>query len=120
MPVNVKKIRNECDEMSAAWEQAKDVEFNGVKKTDFDGDRTAARAIETEIEEDEAALRAKKARRDDYYRRLDAARVKVSKGVGGHKDFGEDSALYGSMGFVRKSERRSGLRRVKRTNNGTT
>lgn len=35
------------------------------------------------------------------------------KGVVGDPDFGDDSALYGAMGYVRKSERKTGLTRKK-------
>jgi len=37
----------------------------------------------------------------------------VVKGVVGDPTFGEDSALYEAMGYVRKSERKSGLKRGK-------
>ena len=36
-------------------------------------------------------------------------------GVKGDPDFGEDSDLYEAMGYVRKSERKSGLTRKKKT-----
>ena len=111
MPVNVKKIREASNMMSAGWEEARDVEFNGVTKEQFDADRTACAAIDAEIEDDEARIKAKKDRRDDLYRNLEAKRVKVGRGVAGHKDFGDDHPTYGAMGFVRKSERRSGLTR---------
>ena len=113
MGVNVKKIREDCNQMSAGWEQAADVEFNGIKKADFDAERAEATALDNEIEDDEAAIRAKKDRRDDKYRSLGDKRTKVGQGVAGNKDYGDDSPLYGSMGFVRKSERKSGLTRKK-------
>src|SRR4051812_39141026 len=109
MPINIKKIKDECREMSAGLEQAKDVEFNGLKKADLDADLAEAAALEVEIAKDEAALKAKKDRRDNKYKEADAKRVKIGKGIAGHKDFGEDSELYGSCGFVRKSDRKSGL-----------
>jgi hypothetical protein len=109
--VNVKEIREECDRMSAGWENSPDTEFNGIKKEEFDAERAAARALDAEIEADEAATKAKKTRRDGMYRGLGDKKVKVRKGVSGHKDFGEDSPLYGSMGFILESERKSGLHR---------
>ena len=33
----------------------------------------------------------------------------IVDGVAGHEDFGKDSALYEALGFVRKSQRKSGL-----------
>lgn len=35
-------------------------------------------------------------------------------GVAGSPDYGNDSPLYGAMGFVRKSEKKSGLTRKKK------
>ena len=77
MAVNNKQIREQCDEMSSGWEQSLDTEFNGFRKAGFDTDRIAARTIEDEIDGDEAAVKAKKKRRDDMYRKLDADRVKI-------------------------------------------
>ena len=114
MAVNVKKIREDCDEMSAGWEQAPDVIFRGIKKSNFDTKRTAARDLEAEIEADEAAVKAKKDRRDDMYADLNNDRVAVGKGVAGHEDYGDDSPLFDAMGFVRKSERKTGLTRKKK------
>jgi hypothetical protein len=33
------------------------------------------------------------------------------EGIAGHKAYGEDSEIYGACGFVRTSERKSGLHR---------
>lgn len=118
MAISLKRIKQECNEMSAGWEQAAGVEFNGIKKADFDADRAAALAVEDEIEDDEAALKAKKDRRDDMYKNLDSKRTKVGQGVAGNPDYGDDSPIYGAMGFVRKSERKSGLTRKKKEPNG--
>jgi len=54
------------------------------------------------------------------YKNANNKRVKIGKGIAGHKDFGENSELYGACGFVRTSERKSGLHRSKKTegNNG--
>lgn len=39
---------------------------------------------------------------------------KVSMSVAGDPAYGNDSPLYGAMGFVRKSEKKSGLTRKKK------
>jgi hypothetical protein len=49
--------------------------------------------------------------REGKYVRLNEKRSAVGKGVAGHKDYGDDSPLYGAMGFKRKSERASGWTR---------
>jgi hypothetical protein len=116
--VNVKEIKEQCDKMSAGWKKDSTDEFNGIKRADFDADRTNAQALDDEIEQDEAALKMKKDRRVQKYVKLGSDRVKVGKGVAGHKDYGDDSELYGGMGFVRKSERKSGLTRGKKSEGG--
>ena len=116
---NNKKIREQCEEMSAGLEMAKDVEFNGYKKADLDADLAEGARLDAEIERDEAALKAKKTRRDDVYKGANDKRVKMRKGIAGHKDFGENSPLYGACGFVLESERSSGLHRGPK-NNGDT
>ena len=42
-------------------------------------------------------------------------RSKVGQGVAGSLDYGDDSSLYEAMGFVRKSEKKSGLTRKKKS-----
>ena len=44
---------------------------------------------------------------------LDQQRSKVGMGIAGDPAYGNDSPLYGAMGFVRKSEKKSGLTRKK-------
>ena len=46
---------------------------------------------------------------------VDQQRSKVGMGVAGDSAYGNDSPLYGAMGFVRKSEKKSGLTRKKKT-----
>ena len=109
MPINLKRIKTECEEMSAGLAQVPNVEFNGLTKADLDADLAEGAQLDAEIAEAEAALKAKKDRRDAVYKRAGSKRTKIGKGIAGHKDYGDDSELYGSCGFVRKSERRSGL-----------
>ena len=101
---------------SDAWKEgAPSVEFSGFKLVDFDAGITAAQAVEDEIDDLEAQLKMKKAERDAKYGSLDDDSVKVRNGVVADPNFGDDSPLYGAMGFIRKSERASGLTRKKKT-----
>ena len=52
--------------------------------------------------------------RDDSYVALNDKRSKVGQGVAGSSAYGDDSPLYGAMGFVRKSDKKSGLTRKKK------
>ena len=64
-----------------------------------------------EIGDLEAELKMKGEVRDDLYLALNDKRSKVGLGVAGSAPYGNDSPLYGAMGFVRKSVRASGLTR---------
>jgi len=120
MAVNVKEIKEQCERMSAGLSQAPTVEFNGYKKADLDADLAEGATLDMQIAEEEAATKIKKDRRDKVYKNAAGKRVKIGKGIAGHKDYGEDSELYGACGFVRKSERKSGLHRGTKSENGDT
>jgi hypothetical protein len=115
--VQVKRIRQRVLQIQNAWNEgaADIIEFRNTKKADFDADIIAARAVEDEIEELKARIKMKEDERDNRYAKLDDDGIDIAEGVRGHKDFGSDSALYGAMGFVRKSERKSGLTRKTKT-----
>ena len=114
--VNVKRVKEQCNVMNDAWfEGAKAVEFNGTTQTQFDADIDAAAAADASIDNREAQLKLEREARDDMYAALDEKRVKVGQGVVGNASYGDDSPLYGAMGFVRKSERKSGLTKKKKT-----
>lgn len=113
--VDVKGIRQKCNVMNDAWvEGAPSVNFNGIKQSDFQTAIEAADADDQAIEDLEIELKMKRDERDDKYKALDQQRSKVGQGVAGSPDYGNDSPLYGAMGFVRKSEKKSGLTRKKK------
>ncbi|MEJ7623103.1 MAG: hypothetical protein WKF34_03850 [Pyrinomonadaceae bacterium] len=113
--VDVKEIKQKCNVMNDAWfEGAKTVEFNGITQAAFLADITAAADDDAAIGDLEAELKMKREVRDDKYAALDQKRSKVGLGVAGNADYGNDSPLYGAMGFVRKSDRASGLSRKKK------
>ena len=113
--VDVKTIREKCNVMNDAWfEGAPGVQFNGIKQNDFQTEIEAAAADDAAIADLEAELKMKRDVRDDKYAALNEKRSKVGQGVAGSPDYGDDSPLYGAMGFVRKSEKKSGLTRKKK------
>ncbi|MET0751858.1 MAG: hypothetical protein ABWZ66_00675 [Pyrinomonadaceae bacterium] len=109
--VQVKRIKEKVLRILNAWnELAPNVlKFRKTKKEDFEAKIAAAQAVEDEIADMEVRLKAKKAERDSIYTSLEADGVDIRRGVDGHEDFGTDSQLYGAMGFVRESEKKSGL-----------
>ena len=110
--VNVKRVKEQCNVMFDAWtEGAKSVDFNGIARSAFGTDIDNAAAADDDIDTMEAQLKLKREVRDDMYTALDENRSKVGQGVAGNAAYGDDSPLYGAMGFVRKSEKKSGLTR---------
>jgi hypothetical protein len=61
------------------------------------------------IAEAEAQLENKRVTRDEKVAALAAKTALVINGVIGNPAYGPDSDLYGAMGYVRKSQRQSGL-----------
>ena len=112
--VDIKTVREKCNVMNDAWvEGASAVEFNGITQAQFQADITACAADDAAIGDLESELKLKREVRDDKYIALNDKRSKV--GVAGSATYGNDSPLYGAMGFVRKSDRASGLTRKSKT-----
>jgi len=114
--VNRKSINKRADKMDDAWKNgAKDAVFMGHTQTDLNNAITSIRTKEQQRDE----LRAQADLLDDAieieYVGLDEMMVEVADGVRGNEDYGNDSPLYGAMGFIRKSERKSGLTRGNKT-----
>ena len=114
--VNCKEIRERAVEIDDAWtEGAASVDFGGVKRNSLETKMAAGATVDTEIGDLEAQLKMKIAERDEIYSDIADDLVMVRNGVVADPAFGDDSPLYGAMGFIRKSERASGLTRKKKT-----
>ncbi|MBA3769511.1 MAG: hypothetical protein H0X08_03265 [Blastocatellia bacterium] len=87
------------------------VTFTGITQSSFLADIDAAAADDAAIADREAEIKMMRDVRDDKYAALDQNRSKVGQGVAGDPAYGNDSPLYGAMGFVRKSEKKSRLTR---------
>ena len=72
----------------------------------MEADGSVREAVDPEIGDIEGELKMKREVRDDLYLALNDKRSKVGLGVAGAAAYGNDSPLYGAMGFVRKSDRR--------------
>lgn len=115
--INKKEINDRANQMDDAWEEgAPNVEFKGHTNAELKALRAEIATDESEIEAERAKINIRETAIDEKYRRLNAMMVDVRNGVAGHKDYGEDHPLYGGMGFVLKSERKSGLTRKKKIN----
>jgi hypothetical protein len=117
--IDRKKIKQRAVQMNDAWnEGAKTVEFKGHTQAELEAQMTEIESDENRRDDLLAQARLIDEGLDAKYGKLDDTMVDVRDGVVGHKDFGNDSPLYGTMGFVRKSERKSGLHRNKPNGGG--
>ena len=86
------------------------MELGGVARdTGYESAIQDALDAETAIAEAEAQLENKRVARDEKVTALAAKTALVINGVIGNPAYGPDSDLYGAMGYVRKSQRQSGL-----------
>ena len=114
MPTQTKRIRERVTQMNDAWSQgAPTAAFSGITQTQFDTRIKAAATADQEVDDMEAALTLKKQFRDGLYEALNDDSVKIIAAVKIHPDYGDDHPLVDAMGFVRDSERKSGLTRKK-------
>jgi hypothetical protein len=97
--------------IDAAWTQlAPAVALGGVARdTDFETAIQDALDAETAIAEALANVENKRVERDGKVAAVQSKIALVVNGVVGNPDYGPDSDLYGAMGYVRKSQRNSGL-----------
>ena len=102
-------------EMTAAAlrEFAPDKTFGGVKLADFEPDIAVCQQDRDDIVSHDNAGKGLIIKRDGDDEAALAKRELIVNGVIGDPNFGPDSALYEALGFVRKSDRKSGLTRKK-------
>lgn len=114
MPDNPKTVEEKYSRyLTALKTLAPDRTFGGVKVPDF----------ATQTEKSDLARKTIMAKNDEIKEAEverdteDVVTMKmcemIKNGVVADPDFGDDSALYEALGFIRKSERRSGLTRKK-------
>ncbi|MDQ3801053.1 MAG: hypothetical protein M3384_16645 [Acidobacteriota bacterium] len=110
------KILEKLEKTEAAWEtHAPDKTFFNMTLAQFKAKVQISRTIRDQIANLEQQMTAAITERDN----VDAENIKleqnVAKAIAGDAEFGDDSALYEGTGRVRKSERKSGLTRKKKT-----
>ena len=99
----------------AAWdEKAKTKSFGGMTLDQYKAKVKPSADAREAIKKLEIQMTAAIDERDDADKATLEANNLVVKGVVGDPAFGEDSALYEAMGYVRKSERKTGLTRKKK------
>ena len=107
-----RRLGRKADDIRLVWKkQAPDAVFAGKTLADLEAALAASQESGENVSVLALARSAAQKTRDEEQSALNHLLVLVTHGVRSHPDHGEDSALYRSMGFVPKSERRSGLTR---------
>ena len=106
------RLNGKAEKMEDAWKEgAPDIKFMGRTLPGLTDLRAEIRDEEQEVEDLLAQAAIKQKNIDGKYLKMEEMMVDVANGVRGNEDYGDDSPLYGAMGFVMKSERKSGLTR---------
>ncbi len=114
MPTNPSATKSKLDDVLAAWgELAGDKPFGGMTLEQFKAKVKPSLDAREELDKLEKQQTHWQNQRDDADAVTTEAIQMVVKGVVGDPAFGEDCDLYEAMGYVRKSERKSGLSRKK-------
>jgi hypothetical protein len=109
-----KEIRERVTRMNTAWAQgAPTVKFRGISQPDFQAEIQGVTTDEQELADMEAAVSMKRTVIENKWLKLAEDSISVRDGVEGHEDFGPNHPIIQAMGFVRPSDRKSGLTRKK-------
>ena len=113
--INRLRVKERAVTMNNAWaEGAPKISFMDIPQEVLANAILQAENLENTSADLRAQLKMIEDKIDDAYVGIDGMIVNVANGVRGDKNYGDDSPLYGAMGFVRKSERKSGLTRKKK------
>jgi hypothetical protein len=116
MPTAPKQIEADINSITKGWEElAADKSFGGMTLAQYKAKVKASLDARGTIRSLDTQMTAAIDARDDADGESSKANQLVVNGVKGDPAFGEDSDLYEAMGYVRKSERKSGLTRKKST-----
>ncbi len=115
MPNSPKKSEEKIERMITAWRTlAPDKSFGGMTLGEFEAFAETSRAPRRRLEELRDEIKQEEAARDRADVNFLAKAELVVAGVVADPTEGNNSALYEAMGYVRKSERQSGLTRKKK------
>jgi hypothetical protein len=107
-----KDIIEASDLIKAAWKKyAAAATFGGMTEVQFEAKIKASYDLRSQINDLEEQVTQLIKDRDLADGVTNKANAVVIKGIVGDVNYGDDSDLYGACGYVRKSERASGLTR---------
>ena len=99
--------------LNALTTLAPDKTFGGVKLDEFTAQVAKSNAPRQKIREFKDEITQQETERDSEDLVTMKMCERIKNGVIADPDFGDDSAIYEAFGFIRKSERKSGLTRKK-------
>lgn len=112
MPKPTNKLVERIQAFRAAWrEMAPEAVFAGMTLAQFEEKSEASLSVRGEILAIVKQLTGKKAEKSIVDQSVVEHLVLVVNSVRGTPGYGEDCALYRALGYVRKSDRKSGLTR---------
>ena len=95
----------------SSWREfAPDVTFAGFTLAQFEEESTKPLDVRKEMVDAKTKVKGLKLKRDKADEVQTGVFVLIAHAVRGHEQFGEDCALYRSLGFIPKSERKTGTR----------
>ena len=107
-----RNIVNRVKVIRAAWRDiAPEATFAGMTLADYEAATEAPLQLRAEMTELRTKLRGMKASQTDVDQAANELSDLVVNSIKGTPGFGQDSPLYSAFGFVRKSDRKSGLTR---------
>lgn len=102
-------------DIATAWvNEAAEVSFGGMTLAQYKTKVKPSADARAEVDRMEKLLATAINRREDADKASNTTNQLVVNGVKGDPAYGEDCDLYEAMGYVRKSERKSGLSRGKK------
>jgi len=105
-----------ADKILSAWtEFAPDAKFGGMTKEEFAAKVKAFTDTREQVKRTELKLKADNSAVMDADKVTTATNQLVVNAMKGDPNFGEDSELYEGCGYIRKSEKASGLHRNSKT-----
>ena len=114
MPDSPKSIETRITDVAGAWKKLRPTKkFSDMTYDEFMAEVKPSLDHRARLKELETEIIAETDRRDDADVVSLEAVNRVVNSVKGDKEEGEDGELYDAMGYVRKSERKSGLTKKK-------
>lgn len=114
MAVSPKANVEKMDKMETAWETlAPSAKFAGMSLEQFKQYIASCKLTRVELDQLEDQTKQKTVERDNNDKIFLSKAELVVNAVVGDIAYGPDSGLYEAMGYIRKSERKSGLTRKK-------